>query len=96
MQAEIVAMKITVILKPPYLKKGEKAKSELELQGGSISANALAALLQEQWKPKLGYPFFDRDGRLTVEFFVNGKHAHPDTIINSGDEVIIIPYICGG
>ncbi len=89
-------MNLTIKLLPPYRKKGEPGEHALQLDDQQITLQKLALYLSCEWKDKFAYPLIDGKNLLTAEFLVNGKHASLETILNDGDRVTVIPYICGG
>ncbi len=89
-------MKLTIRLQPPYCKKGAVNEQILQLKAESIDLQKLARYLSREWKDTLNYVLFDDKELLTAEFIVNGKHASLDTQVKEGDQVTIVPYICGG
>ncbi len=88
--------KLTIKLLPPYAKKGEPDKHTLRLEARSTDLRQLARHLSLEWKDRLGFALIDDKGCLTAEFTVNGRHAPLDRVLNDGDEITVIPYICGG
>jgi molybdopterin converting factor small subunit len=89
-------MKITIKLMPPYRKKDDPGEHLLDLDYRNLDLEGLARYLSEQYKDLFGYALIDTRGLLTAEFIVNGKNAAPQTNLQEGDRVTIIPYICGG
>lgn len=89
-------MKLTIKLQPPYCKKGYSDERIIRLNVESIDLQELARHLAREWKDTFNYALFDDKKLLTAEFIVNGKHVLPDRTVKDGDQVTIIPYICGG
>jgi len=89
-------MKLTIKLLPPYVKKGDPDEHTLGLDARSVTIEQLAGHLSLEWQGRLGYPLIDNSGLLTAEFMVNGSHASTDRLLQDGDMVTVIPYICGG
>lgn len=89
-------MQITVKLLPPFSKTGETGEFPLELPGECFGLRALAEHLTRERPELLAFELVDRQGALTAEFMVNGKHASVKYAPSDGDVITIIPYICGG
>ena len=89
-------MKLNVKLLPPYVKRGEQDEYTLQLDVQSIDLQQLAYYMAREWKDKLSYEILDKNKILTAEFMVNGKHVSVETVLQDGDSITVIPYICGG
>ncbi len=89
-------MELTIKLLPPYRIKGEPDEHTLRLKGEAINLQQLVRHLAREWKDTLGFPLVDNKELLTAEFIVNGKHASLEMVLKDGDQVTIVPYICGG
>lgn len=89
-------IKLTIKLLPPYRRKNEPGELVLQLEDHAIDLQQLAEYLSREWKDKFGYDLIDQKKLLTAEFLVNGKHAPLGTSLKDGDQVTVIPYICGG
>ncbi|MDW7729598.1 MAG: MoaD/ThiS family protein [Bacillota bacterium] len=89
-------MKLTIKLFPPYRKKGDSGEHSLELDQGSVTVEQLSQYLFRDWKDKFDYPIIDERHHLTAEFMVNGKHVSTGHSLEDGDQVSVIPYLCGG
>jgi molybdopterin converting factor small subunit len=89
-------VRITLKLLPPYRKPGEKGEFPLELPVGPCDLRELAEYLTREKAEYLAFELVDRQGALTAEFMVNGKHMPVDYILSDGDVITVIPYICGG
>ena len=83
-------------LLPPYCKKGENDLFTIRFDKEQVSLKELAVHLSIELKDMLGFDLIDKNSLLTAEFSVNGKAATTDQVLNNGDQVTIIPYICGG
>lgn len=81
---------------PPYCKKGAPDEQKIDLADQPVSLRELADRLNSEWEDILDYPLVDSRGQLTAEFTVNGNSASPDRLVQDGDRVTVIPYICGG
>lgn len=89
-------MRITVKLLPPFRKPGETGEYPLELTDEYGDLRGLAEYLTRERAELLAFDLVDRQGTLTAEFMVNGKHAPVGYIPSDGDVITVIPYICGG
>lgn len=56
----------------------------------------LAGYLEREYQDRLGFMLIDRRQLLTAEFIVNGKHIPNEQMLKDGDQVTVIPAICGG
>ncbi len=89
-------MKLTIKLLPPYRKKGDPDQQVLHLDMHSINLEQLSWYLAKNWGDKLNYSLLDDNKLLTAEFMVNGKSASLERVVQDGDRVTVVPYICGG
>ena len=90
-------MQLKIKFLPPYRKAGEKGEYLLEIEKKEMTVQELVEYLAQAWKERLEFPLMDeKKGYHTAEMIVNGKHASLDQKLNSGDEVTVVPYICGG
>ena len=89
-------MKLTIKLLPPYRKKGEPDEHPILIEEQPVDLQQLAVHLSRKWKDRLGYALIDDKKLLTAEFLINGKHVPLETVLEEGDQITIIPYICGG
>jgi molybdopterin converting factor small subunit len=89
-------MNIKIRLMPPYRKKNDPGEHLLNLRKEITNLEELARYLSAEQRDLFGYALIDARGVLTAEFMVNGKNAALETILNEGDLVTVIPYICGG
>ncbi len=89
-------MRITLKLLPPFRKAGQTGEYPLELPGDCCDLQKLAEYLTRERPDLLAFELVDRQGTLTAEFMVNGKHAPVAYAPSDGDVITIIPYICGG
>lgn len=89
-------MQISVKLYPPYRKKGSSGELKLSLNKLTLTLGELAFCLEHNFKGELDFPLFDQHHLLTAEFMVNGKHRPLDFILSGSEEVLVIPYLCGG
>lgn len=89
-------MTLIIKLMPPYCKKGAPDEQKIDLADQPVSLRELADRLNSEWEDILDYPLVDSRGQLTAEFTVNGNSASPDRLVQDGDRVTVIPYICGG
>ena len=94
--AKLYIMKITIKLMPPYRRKNDSGEHLIHLEQEITNLEDLAHYLSAEQGHLFGYALIDSRGMLTAEFIVNGKNATPDTIVNEGDLITVIPYICGG
>ena len=84
---------------PTPLRKFTNGESSFDIQAGSVSG-AISALVVTF--PELHQHLYDADQefRKFIRIYVGEDDIHalegPDTILNNGDEVSIIPAIAGG
>ncbi|MFM8790298.1 MAG: MoaD/ThiS family protein [Chthoniobacterales bacterium] len=69
--------------------RGAVGSDQGEVEADDINQNELWRLLEERW-PMLSAH------RATTRVARNGTYAGPDDIFRSGDEVALIPPVCGG
>lgn len=89
-------MKLTIKLFPPYRKQGESGEYQLHLKQHRLNLEQLAFYLFREWSDKFDFPLIDSRRLLTAEFMVNGKHVSLNYFLQDGDQVSVIPYLCGG
>ncbi|MBS3942698.1 MAG: MoaD/ThiS family protein [Dethiobacter sp.] len=89
-------MRITLKLLPPYRKAGDAGEYSLTLPEDVVSLKELVSYLSREKADILAFELVDRQGVLTAEFLVNGKHEPVEHTLNDGDAISVIPYICGG
>jgi len=89
-------MKLTIRLFPPYRKKNDPGEHLLQLEQHAITVEQLSHYLSLNWQGKIDFPLIDNRRHLTAEFMVNGKHVSLDHQLVDGDQVSVIPYLCGG
>jgi molybdopterin converting factor small subunit len=89
-------VQITVKLLPPFRKPGETGEFSLELPGECSGLRKLAEYITRERPDFLAFELVDRQGTLSAEFMVNGKHASVEYNPSDGDVITVIPYICGG
>ena len=89
-------MRITLKLLPPYRKTGESGEFSLTLPEEVGSLKDLVSYLSMEKADILAFELVDRQGVLTAEFLVNGKHEPVEYIPIEGDLIAVIPYNCGG
>ncbi len=92
----ITVLNVIVKLRPPYSKPGEKGDLNLELPGEGWDLIRLAKHLTFERRELVAFDLVDAKDHLTAEFIVNARHAPLEQTLAEGDEITVIPYICGG
>lgn len=88
-------MKIYIKLLPPFSRPG-KSSLELELPGDKCDLAGLINYLDTERTGIIPFKLADTKEVRTAEFKINGKTASRGQALRDGDEVTVIPYICGG
>ncbi len=81
-------MKVTVRFFASLRDLAGESECALTLPAGASLSDLIAHLVQR-------YPALD-GYQATWHFAVNQTHAEPETVLQDGDQVAVLPYVAGG